>query len=113
MTKSVLTNASIVTCDALGTVASAIAIDRGRILCVGDEDAVRAEAGPEPRVIDLLGATVIPGAHRYPPSPDALRGACRATGGPCRRPFPRGHLAAHRPARQQPSAGGVGDGQAG
>lgn len=48
--------------------ASAVAIADGRILAVGDDDAVMAQAGPATRIIDAKGATLLPGfveAHMH------------------------------------------------
>jgi predicted amidohydrolase YtcJ len=56
-----LTNGKIVTVDAAFSLAQAIAIDDGRIVAVGDDEAVRRHVGAATRVIDLRGATVIPG----------------------------------------------------
>jgi predicted amidohydrolase YtcJ len=56
-----LTNGKIVTVDARFSLAQAIAIDEGRIVAVGTDDAVRRYVGAATRVIDLRGATVIPG----------------------------------------------------
>ncbi len=57
----VLDGARVISCDERGTIAGAIAIRGGRVLAVGDSDAVRAQAGPGARVADLGGHTVIPG----------------------------------------------------
>ncbi len=57
----VLTNARVITCDAQHTVAEALATRDGRVLAVGDAGTVRAQAGPDARVADLGGTTVIPG----------------------------------------------------
>ena len=57
----VLTGGTVLTCDGNDTEAEAIAIADGRVLAVGDADTVRAAAGPEARVVDLAGATVLPG----------------------------------------------------
>ena len=43
--------------------ASAMAIDDGWFIYVGDETGVQAYKGPETLVIDLDGKTVIPGLH--------------------------------------------------
>jgi predicted amidohydrolase YtcJ len=61
MSATVLTNANVITCDAQGIVATALAIDGGRIACVGDETSVRSESGSGAEIIDLHGATVLPG----------------------------------------------------
>ncbi|MBM5812311.1 MAG: amidohydrolase family protein [Gammaproteobacteria bacterium] len=43
--------------------AQALAIRDGRIVAVGDTAAVRREAGGQTRIVDLGGATVLPGLH--------------------------------------------------
>jgi predicted amidohydrolase YtcJ len=58
---TVLVNGKIVTLDAAGTIAEAIAIKEGRVLAVGTEDAVLAHAGSSTERIDLQGKTVVPG----------------------------------------------------
>lgn len=65
----VLTNASIHTEDPTAPRAEAIAIDEdGVILAVGSEEAVLAEAGGQPDVIDMHGQMILPGfqdAHMH------------------------------------------------
>jgi predicted amidohydrolase YtcJ len=61
MSATVFTNATVVTCDALSTVATTLAIDAGRIIAVGDRDSVISRAGASAEQIDLQGATVLPG----------------------------------------------------
>ena len=61
MTATVWTNATVVTCDPQNTVADAVAFDGGRIVAVGREDEVRSSVGPGGEVVDLDGATVLPG----------------------------------------------------
>ena len=56
-----LTGGKIVTVDAGFTIAEAIAIDDGRIVAVGTNDAIRRYVGAATQVIDVGGATVIPG----------------------------------------------------
>ncbi len=56
-----LTNAKIATMAPAGTFAEALAAADGRIIAVGDEAAVAELAGPDTRVIDAGGRTVIPG----------------------------------------------------
>jgi hypothetical protein len=58
---TVLLDGKIVTVDAQSQVAEALAIRDGKILAVGDSDAIRGLAGPATRVIDLDGRTVVPG----------------------------------------------------
>jgi predicted amidohydrolase YtcJ len=72
MNPTLYTNAAVVTCDRVGTIATALVIADGRILAVGDEDDVRAAAGPRAQRVDLEGATVLPGfidTHPQSPTP--------------------------------------------
>src|SRR5436189_1794322 len=57
----VLVNGKIVTVDERSSIQQALAIGDGKILAVGSTADVRKLAGPETRVIDLQGRTVIPG----------------------------------------------------
>lgn len=57
----VLHNARIYTLDARRPTASAIAIDSGRILALGEEQEILAEFGGRKRALDLAGRAVIPG----------------------------------------------------
>ncbi|MDB5619389.1 MAG: putative Amidohydrolase 3 [Tardiphaga sp.] len=57
----VLAGGKILTMDGRSTVAEALAIRDGRILAVGSDAAIRMLAGPQTRVIDLAGRTVLPG----------------------------------------------------
>ena len=57
----VLVNGKIVTVDAQFSIREAIAIREDRILAVGTNADIRKAAGPNSRVIDLQGRTVIPG----------------------------------------------------
>ena len=64
----VLTNGRIYTVDNARPIVSALAVRGGRILFVGSDAEARALAGPSARVIDLHGATVVPGiidAHAH------------------------------------------------
>ncbi len=64
----VLRGGDIVTLDPAGTRASAIALRGERIACVGEDAAVASLIGPNTRVIELGGRTVIPGfndAHAH------------------------------------------------
>jgi len=64
----VLTNARIYTVDNARPVASALAARQERILFVGSDAEAKALAGPATQVIDLRGATVVPGivdAHAH------------------------------------------------
>src|ERR1700680_2701501 len=58
---TVLVNGKILTVDSQFSTREAIAIRDGKILVVGRNDEVRKLAGPQTRVIDLQGRTVIPG----------------------------------------------------
>jgi predicted amidohydrolase YtcJ len=54
-------NASILTMDTQRPHAQALAVAGNRILAVGDEDSVRLHAGPDTRIVDAGGATLMPG----------------------------------------------------
>jgi predicted amidohydrolase YtcJ len=58
---TVLVNGKVITLDAQSRVVQAIAIRDGRILAVGSDEEVRRSAGPNTRVVDAGGRTVIPG----------------------------------------------------
>ena len=57
----IVTNARVLTMDAVLPVAEAVALAAGRILAVGSRAEVEALAGPETRVIDAGGRTLLPG----------------------------------------------------
>ena len=57
----VLVGGKILTMDSRSSVAEALAVRDGKILAVGSDAAVRPIAGPQTRVIDLAGKTVVPG----------------------------------------------------
>jgi predicted amidohydrolase YtcJ len=57
----ILTNGKVVTMDAAGAVAQAIAIGGDRILAVGSDSDVEALRGNHTRMIDLQGRVVLPG----------------------------------------------------
>ncbi len=64
----ILVNGRVVTMDAANTVTQAVAISGDRILQTGTDEAIRALAGPQTKVIDLRGRTVTPGfvdAHNH------------------------------------------------
>jgi predicted amidohydrolase YtcJ len=64
----VLTNGRIYTVDNARPVASALAVRGGRVLFVGSDGEAKALSGPSTQVIDLHGATVVPGivdAHAH------------------------------------------------
>src|SRR3954462_8607730 len=58
---SVFVNADVLTMDERRPTAQAVAVRSGRIIAVGDRDAVMAAAGRGARVVDLGGHTLIPG----------------------------------------------------
>src|SRR5438105_476015 len=57
----ILHNGKVVTVDDKFSVAQAVAVQNGRIAKVGSDRDVLAMRGPETRVIDLKGRTVLPG----------------------------------------------------
>lgn len=57
----IIRNARILTMDTASPRAEAIAVSGNRILAVGSNDDVAAYSGPQTRVIDARGATVLPG----------------------------------------------------
>jgi predicted amidohydrolase YtcJ len=64
----VLLGGKVFTADTARPWAAALAISGERVLTVGDDDAVRALAGPRTRVIELKGRVVVPGfndAHMH------------------------------------------------
>src|SRR5687767_14281195 len=58
---TVLINGKILTVDAQSSVRESLAVRDGRIVALGTTAEVRQLAGPQSRVIDLQGRTVIPG----------------------------------------------------
>jgi hypothetical protein len=67
--EAVFLNAKIVTMDAGGSTAEAVAVQDGKILKVGSAEEIKKLAGPSTRLIDLGGKTVVPGlidAHCHP-----------------------------------------------
>ena len=58
---TIVTNGKILTVDAGFSVVQALAIDNGRIVARGTSQEVARYVGPDTRVIDVAGATVIPG----------------------------------------------------
>ena len=71
----ILYNGKIVTVDdhsfssQLGTIAQAMHVHNGKVLHVGNNAQIRAMAGPNTKVVDLKGRTVIPGfilTHEHP-----------------------------------------------
>jgi predicted amidohydrolase YtcJ len=58
---TVVTNGKILTVDADFTIVEALAIDDGRIVARGTNEAIARHAGPTTQVIDVGGSTVVPG----------------------------------------------------
>src|ERR1700686_2095477 len=58
---TILVNGKIVTVDSQFSTREAVAMRDGKITAVGSNSDVRKQAGPQTRVIDLQGRTVIPG----------------------------------------------------
>ena len=57
----VLINGKVITVDSNFSIAEGVAVAGARILTTGNEDQLRALAGPSTRIVDLKGHTVIPG----------------------------------------------------
>lgn len=57
----IILNARVLTMDDQMPHAEAVAIKGNRLVTVGDNDAARALAGPQTRIVDAQGATVLPG----------------------------------------------------
>lgn len=57
----ILLNGRVITVDRNFTIAEGVAIAGDRIMTIGNEDQLRAMAGPATRIVDLKGNTVIPG----------------------------------------------------
>ena len=58
---TILVNGKILTVDAQFSTREAVAVRGGKITAVGSNSDIRKQAGPQTRVIDLQGRTVIPG----------------------------------------------------
>ena len=64
----ILVNGKVITVDPKETIAQAVAVKGGQIQAVGDNEAIRALASPQAKVIDLKGRTLTPGmvdAHNH------------------------------------------------
>jgi len=57
----ILLNGQVLTVDKAFSVAQAVAVRDGRILAVGTSDAIRKLAGPQTRIVDIAGRSVVPG----------------------------------------------------
>ena len=65
----ILENGVVHTVDATRRVASCVAVSGGRIVAVGDSQAMADQRGPDTRVIDMQGGMLLPGfqdAHAHP-----------------------------------------------
>src|SRR3984885_899168 len=65
----ILTNGNIITLRSSGDRSQAVAITGSVIVAVGDNASIQAYAGPNTKVIDLHGRTVVPGfndVHQHP-----------------------------------------------
>ena len=72
----IITNGKVLTVNKNFDIAEAVAVKDGRIVAVGDNPGVKALAGPGTQVIDLAGATMLPGindAHMHAPFFGATR----------------------------------------
>lgn len=58
---SIYINGNIITADASFSVKDAVAVRDGRFLATGSTEYVRSMSGPSTTVVDLRGATVLPG----------------------------------------------------
>ena len=58
---AIFINGNFITADAAFSVANAVAVRDGRFLAVGSTDDIRSMAGPSTSIVDLNGATVLPG----------------------------------------------------
>ena len=72
-------NGAVYTVDAARTRAQAVAVEDGRIVAVGDDEAIREHIGPRTEVFDLDGRMLLPGfqdAHVHPVSGGVGRLQC-------------------------------------
>ncbi len=59
----ILVNGNVVVMDSARTIAQAVAVSGSQVLATGSDEAMRALAAPQARVIDLMGRTVTPGLN--------------------------------------------------
>jgi predicted amidohydrolase YtcJ len=59
----VLTNGKIITVDSHYSIAEAVAVKNGKIAAVGTRDEIKTISGKNTKVIDLKGATMLPGIN--------------------------------------------------
>jgi hypothetical protein len=67
--EAIFFNGKIVSLDAAGTTAGAVAVQDGKVLKIGSVEEIKKLAGPSTRLVDLGGKTVVPGlidAHCHP-----------------------------------------------
>ena len=72
-------NGAVYTVDAARTRAQAVAVEDGRIVAVGGDDAIRELVGPRTEIVDLEGRMLLPGfqdAHVHPVSGGVDRLQC-------------------------------------
>ena len=63
MADLVFNNGKIVTVDSRFSIAQAVAVKDGRIVAVGDNEDINSLAGKRTRIINLKGATILPGIN--------------------------------------------------
>jgi predicted amidohydrolase YtcJ len=63
LTDLILVNGNVITVDPLFTIVQAVAIKDDKIVAAGSNEDVRALAGKQTRILDLKGATVLPGIN--------------------------------------------------
>ena len=107
----VLRGGKVLAVDRDFSIAQAVAVQGEHILAVGSDSDVEALIGPQTRVIDLGGRTVVPGlfdSHIHTVMGGPTRSRCRSTrrarSPMCRRPLPRARGDAERrvdPRRQR------------
>ena len=59
--ETIIRNANVITMDPSRPRAQALAIQNGRFVAVGDDDSVTRLSGPNTKILDLSGKTVLPG----------------------------------------------------
>lgn len=67
----ILHHGKVITLDAAFTLAEAVAVENGRILAVGDDEEILKLKGPDTKLLDLGGKTLMPGlmdSHVHPGS---------------------------------------------
>ena len=80
---TVFRNGRVFIADTAGSYASAVAVEAGRIVAVGDQDAVAGYLSRADEVVDLNGRAMLPGfldAHAHPVNGGLERARCDLTG---------------------------------